>query len=77
MQFAILLLHLNIELLIKQITIMEKELFYIQDLLKENNEHLKVIRKWVAIARWIFIIIPIAAIVLFWGSIVALFTFAG
>jgi hypothetical protein len=56
---------------------MEKELFYIQDLLKENNEHLKVIRKWVTIAGWIFIIIPIAVIVLFWGSIVALFTFAG
>ena len=56
---------------------MEKELFIIQDLLRESNNHLKVIRRWVTIAGWIFIIIPIAAIILLWGSIVALFSFTG
>ena len=51
---------------------MEQEIFELQNLLKENNAHLKVIRRWVTIAGWIFIIIPIAAIVLFWGTITAL-----
>jgi len=51
---------------------MEKELFFIQDQLTEANKHLKAIRRWVTIAGVIFIIIPIAAIILFYGAIVAL-----
>ena len=51
---------------------MEKEIFEVQNQLKEANAHLKVIRRWVTIAGWIFIIIPIAAIILFWGTLTAL-----
>ncbi len=43
---------------------MEKELFIIQDLLRENNDHLKTIRRWIAIAGFIFITIPITVIIL-------------
>ena len=51
---------------------MEKELFIIQQLLKESNDHLKVIRRWVTIAGVIFIIIPIGLIILFFGAITSL-----
>jgi hypothetical protein len=52
---------------------MEQEIFLIQNQLNEVNAHLKVIRRWVTIAGWIFIIIPITAIILLWGTLTALF----
>jgi len=48
---------------------MEQEIFVIQNQLNEANKHLKVIRRWVTIAGWIFIVIPIAFIILFWREI--------